>query len=328
MTHDIPSQSRSTSAMFLNSRAARLCDTLVERQAELRVALHDDGVSPPVVDCGVQVPGSLEAGQVLAEICMAGLGRVTLAASAKWFPFAQLSVQTDQPLAACLLSQYAGWRIEQEDFFGMGSGPMRSAAQVEALYQSFPCLNNTGKAVGVLEACQLPPAAVGLHLADQCGVSPRQLSLLVAPTNSLAGIVQIVARSIETAMHKLHELKFDVACIVSGLGSAPLPPSGGPPLRAMGRANDAMLYGASVVLWCDCEDGLLAEIITQVPSCSSPDYGRPFAELFESCHHDFYQMDKLLFSPAAISMISMQSGRTFSAGQIDKSIVDSSFLSA
>ena len=180
--------------------------------------------------------------------------------------------------------------------------------------------------MGVIEHSELPPAAVCLNIAEKCGVSPRQLSLLVAPTNCLAGVMQIVARSLETAVHKLHELRFDVACVRSGLGTAPLPPSGGSYLSAMGRANDAILYGAAVILWCDCDDQQLAEIVEQVPSCSSPDYGRPFAELFAVYDHDFYQMDKMLFSPAAVSMISLQSGRTFAAGKTDEQLVKRSFL--
>ena len=126
------------SALTLNSRAARLYESLVERQAELRVDLHDDGVSPPIIDCGVHVPGSLEAGRLLSEICLGGFGKVALEFSAAWYPFAQLTVQTDQPLAACLLSQYAGWRIEGEQFCGMGSGPMRARRRSNRCLKHFP----------------------------------------------------------------------------------------------------------------------------------------------------------------------------------------------
>lgn len=315
------------SAMTLNSRAERLVEMLVARQDELRVALRDDGVSPPIVDCGIHVAGSLEAGKLLSEICLAGIGSVAVEYSPTWFPFPQLNVRTDDPLTACLLSQYAGWRIELAGFCGMGSGPMRAAAQVESLYETFPCRDNAGSAVGVIEAAEFPPVAACLEIAEKCGVSPRQLSLLVAPTNSQAGLMQIVARSIETAMHKLHELKFDVSCVRSGLGSAPLPPCGGPTLLAMGRSNDAILYGASVILWCDCDDQELAQIVEHVPSCASRDYGRPFAELFAAYNHDFYQVDKLLFSPAAISLISTRTGRTFAAGKLNPQIVKKSFLS-
>ncbi len=225
------------------------------------------------------------------------------------------------------MSQYAGWQIERNGFHAMGSGPMRALAQVEDLFAAFPIKDNSGSSVGVIESSLLPPAELCNFVADQCGISPRKLTLLVAPTNSLVGTMQIVARSVETAMHKLHELKFDVQCVRSGLGTAPLPPSGGKTLVAMGRTNDAILYGASVILWCDCEDDYLAEFVTRVPSCSSSDYGRPFAQLFESYDYDFYKMDKLLFSPAAISMISLRSGRTFSAGEINDALVKQSFFS-
>ena len=85
-------------------------------------------------------------------------------------------------------------------------------------------------------------------IAAACQVEPSSVTLLVAPTASLAGGVQVVARSVETAMHKLAELKFDLARIVSAHGSAPLPPVAGDDLAAIGRTNDAILYGARVVL--------------------------------------------------------------------------------
>ncbi len=75
--------------LTLNSRGTRLCEQLIDRQSELRVQWLDNGIDPPVVDCGIQVAGSLEAGTRLSEICMAGLGTVTLSSSSRWFPFAQ-----------------------------------------------------------------------------------------------------------------------------------------------------------------------------------------------------------------------------------------------
>ena len=62
------------------------------------------------------------------------------------------------------------------------------------------------------------------YVAERAGVAPAELTLLFAPTASLAGGVQIAARIVETALHKLHELDFDVRRVVSGFGTCPLPP--------------------------------------------------------------------------------------------------------
>ena len=97
--------------------------------------------------------------------------------------------------------------------------------------------------VGVLETGKLPPEEICLDIANKCGVSPDRLTLLVARTASLAGTVQIVARSVETALHKLHTLGFELNRIQFAEGVAPLPPLATDDLTAIGWTNDAILYG-------------------------------------------------------------------------------------
>ena len=100
----------------------------------------------------------------------------------------------------------------------------------------------------MLETRKPPPPAIVAKIADACRVAPRQSRSFAAPTASLAGGLQIVARSVETALHKLAELKFDLSRIISAHGTAPLPPVAANDLAAIGRTNDAILYGARVIL--------------------------------------------------------------------------------
>ena len=112
----------------------------------------------------------------------------------------------------------------------------------------------------------------------------------------------MVARSVETALHKLHELGFDLSRVVSGQGSAPVPPVAEDDLAGIGVTNDAILYGGRVTLYVCGDDASLAEVGPQVPSCASADYGQPFAEVLASYNHDFYQIDPLLFSTATATL--------------------------
>src|SRR5439155_16234806 len=96
-------------------------------------------------------------------------------------------------------------------------------------------------------------AVVG-SVAQALGLAANKITLLAAPAASLAGNLQVVARSLETALHKLHELKFDLNQVVAGFGSAPLPPVARDELGAIGRTNDAILYGGRVNLWVQAED--------------------------------------------------------------------------
>ena len=70
--------------------------------------------------------------------------------------------------------------------------------------------------------------------------------------------MQVVARSVETALHKLHEIGYDLHNVVSGFGAAPLPPVAADDLVGIGRTNDAILYGGEVTLWVKDDDRRLA----------------------------------------------------------------------
>lgn len=310
----------------LNERAHALADRLAERAEELRVAVHRVG-GARLIDCGVQAPGGLQAGLFLARVCMADLadiGYVPLEVSGLAFPGVQ--VHTDQPLAACMVSQYAGWQISVGKFFAMGSGPMRARHGREELFNNIGFREQADLAVGVLETRKLPDESVISHLAEKLELPADRLTLLVAPASSLAGTVQVVARSVETALHKLHTLKFALHQVVSGHGVAPLPPVAREEIKAIGRTNDAILYGGRVTLWVQAEDELLAEVGPKVPAAASLDYGAPFAQIFARYGGDFYKIDPLLFSPAEVVFHNLRTGRCHRFGQVAPQVLGQSFL--
>ena len=310
----------------LNRRAAELCEALVRDHQPLRAAVRTTASGTRLVDCGIEVPGGLETGRRLAEICLAGLASVRFVPSTlESTPGVAVLVTTDHPLSACMAAQYAGWQITGEKFFAMGSGPMRAAAAKEALFSTIGGTEQAEHAVGVLETRQFPPDAVCRDVAAACGVSPEGLTLLLAPTASLAGTVQVVARSVETAMHKLFELGFDLRRVESGFGFAPLPPPAGDDLAAIGRTNDAILYGGEVTLFVRGDDASLEAVGPRVPSGASSDHGQPFATIFQRYNRDFYKIDPHLFSPARITLSSLDTGRTFSFGHTLPRVIHESF---
>lgn len=310
----------------LNERGLLRCERLLERADDLSVAIDSRPRCARVIDCGVRAAGGLQAGLALAEVCMAALGDVRLiAARPDIWTGPAVQVHTDQPIAACMASQYAGWQITSDRYFAMGSGPMRAARGREELFDSIGYRESAQRAVGVLESGKLPPDEVCVQIAEDCGVAPTDLTLLVAPTASLAGTIQVVARSVETCLHKLHELDFDLSCVRSGFGVAPLPPVAADDLTGIGRTNDAILYGGEVALWVNSDDGLLEEIGPAIPSSSSPDHGVPFGEVFQRYNHDFYRIDPLLFSPAVVTLNNLNSGRSFRFGQLCPEVLRKSF---
>jgi methenyltetrahydromethanopterin cyclohydrolase len=266
----------------------------------------------------------MEAGLLLARVCLADLAEVDIE-PAGYGTLPMVQVRTDHPVLACMASQYAGWEVRGDDFFAMGSGPMRAAAAREVLFQDIGYREKASHAVGVLESGKLPDDAACRDIAAKCDVDPANVILLVAPTRSLAGTLQIVARSVETALHKLHALKFDLHRIKSAWGQAPLPPPAKNDLAGIGRTNDSILYGAHAALYVRGDDASLEEIGPQIPSRASKDYGRPFAEVLAAYNHDFYQVDPLLFSPAMITLVNLDSGNSFRFGRINEEILARSF---
>jgi methenyltetrahydromethanopterin cyclohydrolase len=267
---------------------------------------------------------------LLAEACLGGLGRVSISGcdESRYGVANAVNVWTDQPLLGCLGCQYAGWPVSSEDYFAMGSGPMRLLrGQEPVLVKEKLCDAKADSACGVLESDKLPTEATIAAIAADCGVQAQKITLGIAPSTSIAGSIQIVSRSVETAMHKLHELEFDVKTVVSATGSAPLPPPApmGGTIAGIGRTNDAMLYGATVSIWVDCPDDHIDSILEKIPSSASPDHGKPFAEIFADYNHDFYQVDPSLFSPAVVVIHNLRSGRTFSAGRILTDVLRESF---
>ena len=316
----------------LNKRAFERTQQIARNAEELAVRLVDDGVGPVILDFGVSVTGGLAAGVALAGVCLADLATVELVPGQPevWLGPA-VAVRTDHPIEACLAAQYAGWRISGDNFFAMASGPMRGLAGKEDLFRVLGYPESRGYrtsedvAVGILESTILPPDEVARQIAADCNVDVRSLTLLVAPTASIAGHIQVVARSIETALHKLHELGFDLQRVVSGFGTAPLPPIANDDLQGIGRTNDAVLYGGQVTLWVRGDDESLEEVVDRVPSCASPDFGRPFGEVFASYDHDFYQIDPHLFSPAVIQFVNLDTGHCWQSGHVRPDVLRESF---
>jgi methenyltetrahydromethanopterin cyclohydrolase len=310
----------------LNDRAAALADALAEGADEFGVQVSALPNAARVIDCGIDAPGGLEAGRRMAEICMAGLGTLgfaPLTLEGRWFP--AITVSTDHPALACLGSQYAGWQLKREKYFAMASGPGRALIRAEDLYDDLDVSEQAQSAVLCLETREPPTEEIAAYAAERAGVAPDALTLVVAPTASLAGGVQIAARVVETAMHKLHEVDFDVRQVRSGIGTCPLPPVAGDDGEGIGRTNDAVLYAGQVHLTVDAGDDELEALAPKVPSSASSDHGEPFGALLERAGFDFYKLDPMLFSPAEVRLTSIETGRTFAAGSVDLEVLERSF---
>ena len=312
----------------MNERAWALADSCVERAAEWRIGVHLLASGARVIDAGVNVAGGFAGGRAMAELCMGGLGHVDYTSliidGGTW---SGVSVWTDHPAAGCMASQYAGWSINPEGFFAMGSGPLRALARVEReLFAKLSYAEHASRGVLVLETRALPTDAVAAWVAGKAGIRPADLTFVVAPTASIAGGVQIVARVLETGLHKMDALGFDVTRVVSAMGTAPLAPTARSDIRAIGRTNDCILYGGQARYTVDAADEELAQLATRLPACASSDYGTPFYDTFKRYDNDFYKIDPMLFSPAEVWLMSATTGRTFHGGRLNPDVLRASLF--
>jgi methenyltetrahydromethanopterin cyclohydrolase len=320
----------SVPTLSVNQRSAALVARLIGDAEELRIGVSRGELGETLIDAGSKSPGGIAAGIRIAEICMGGLGQVELlpsSATPRW-PWT-LVARSSNPVIACLASQYAGWRLADETgekpFFALGSGPARALARREPLFKDLRYSDNAARSTLIIEGSRPPPKTIVATVAQHCRIKPEDLTIIFAPTQSLVGCTQIVARVLEVALHKTHELGFSLEHIVDGVGAAPLCPPHPDFVTAMGRTNDAIIFAGRVQLYVTGPADEARALAEKLPSRASRDYGRPFSEIFRQAKGDFYAIDPMLFSPARITVTALETGESFQLGDIDLELLDASF---
>lgn len=315
------------SLVSVNAGARPLVEQLLREADTLGVSVRQDERGVCIVDAGIEAPGSVAAGLLVGEICMGGLGRVALRSGGSDWP-TWLDVRSSQPVLACLGSQYAGWSLAAskeetggKKFFALGSGPARALAGKEKLFGELAYRDQATQGVLVLEVDRAPPAVVIDKVLRDCGLAAEGLTIILTPTSSPAGTTQVVARVLEVALHQAHESGFALADVIDGSGSAPLPAPSPDGVEAMGRTNDAILYGGRVHLTVKGSDEAARTLAAKLPSGNSRDHGRSFAEIFKEVQFDFYKIDPALFAPAEVWVSNISSGNTWHGGATDMDLL-------
>ncbi len=313
----------------INNRAWAIAQAMIADAETLRIGVTKGPAGETLIDAGAKSPGGIAAGIGLARICMGGLADIRVGSdpTTPAWPWS-VSVQSSQPVTACLASQYAGWSLSAEapdKFFALGSGPARSLARKEELFSELAYTDDATQAVLVMESGKAPPASVLEKIARDCKVAAENLVVLFAPTQSLAGSVQVVARVLEVALHKAHAVHFPLDRIVDGMGTAPLSPPHPDFVTAMGRTNDAIIFGGRVQVFVTGPASDARDLAEKLPANVSKDYGKPFADVFRGVKGDFYKIDSMLFSPAEAIVTAVETGESFRAGGLDLALLQASF---
>jgi len=313
--------------LSVNRNALRVLQRLIERQVEYNVNVKNLTSGTTFIDAGISSKGGFLAGKLITEICLGGYGKANLSFMTYGdMKLPSIFVATDYPAIATLGSQFAGWKISVGKYFAMGSGPARALAlKPKELYEKIDYRDESDVAVILFETAEEPPPEAAEFIARECNVAADKLYIIATPTSSIAGSVQISGRVVETGLHKLTEVGLDPKCVLYGCGSAPIAPIHPKFAKAMGRTNDMILYGGSTTYIVDYEfDEKLKEITEKVPSSTSKDYGKPFADVFKKAGYDFYKIDPGLFAPASIIVNNVRTGSVFKAGEVNDAIIKQS----
>jgi methenyltetrahydromethanopterin cyclohydrolase len=314
--------------LSVNALARPLVERLLAQAEALELSVGRDTTGICIVDAGIEVRGSVAAGLLIGEICMGGLGQAGLHASGLESWPTWIEVRSSKPVLACLGSQYAGWSLAAtkeetggKKFFSLGSGPARSLAGKEDLFKELGYRDRCDSGVLVMEVDRPPPKVIIDKLLHDCALKPEALTIILTPTSSIAGTTQIVARVLETALHKAHTLGFALHHIVDGVATAPLPSPTPDGVQAMGRTNDAILYGGQVHLSVRGDDAAALALARHLPSTTSSDHGRSFADIFKEAGYDFYKIDAGLFAPAEVWISNLDSGHTWHGGALNMALL-------
>ncbi|MEM2517665.1 MAG: methenyltetrahydromethanopterin cyclohydrolase [Candidatus Bathyarchaeia archaeon] len=311
----------------INANALRIVNEMIERKDELKIKIEKTCRGAKIIDAGVETKGGYLAGKYIAEICLGGLGSVSLNPfNCEGLLLPSIFVSTEYPAIALLGSQCASWRIKVGEYFALGSGPARALAlKPKNLYYEINYNDQTDVAVIVLESNQKPSDEVVNYIAEECKVPHENVYAIVTPTSSIAGSTQIAARIAENGLYRLYRLNLDPKKVLYACGYAPIAPIHPKFDEAMGRTNDMLIYGGMTFFVVDFDnDEDLKRIVEKASSVGSKDYGKPFAEIFKEADSNFYKIDPALFSPAVITVNNIKTGSTFTSGNINANILKQS----
>lgn len=315
----------------VNLEAKKTVDLMIKNADELNITVDVLDNGSTVIDAGVNVSGSFKAGELYTKVCLGGMADVGISIPgdlSEKFALPSVKIKTDFPAISTLGSQKAGWSVSVGDFFALGSGPARALALKPAeTYEEIGYKDDADLAILTLEADQLPGTDVTDAIASDSNVSAENVYVLVAPTSSLVGSIQISGRVVENGTYKMLEfLHFDVNKVKHAAGIAPIAPVDPDGLKAMGKTNDAVLFGGRTYYYVESdEDDDIKSIAEKLPSSASDGYGKPFFDVFKEAEFDFYKIDKGMFAPAEVVINDLRTGEIFKAGYVNSELLMKSF---
>lgn len=325
--------------LSVNAEAMKIVRKILDSPEALGVEVSRFPCGSTLIDMGQRARGSWQAGRYFTLVTVGGLGDVsfesfmlaaapsTAAEPSTTVRLPAVRLMVDRPMEACMGCQVAGWRLVDEPDAPILAGPARTLNTPPDYHVRLSGYRDHAHE-GVVTVQMSRPVTddMALVMAKACDLAPENLFILASRHACLVSTIQVPARGIETAMHRLALEGFDLGCIQHAFCTGPIPPLVDDELSSMGRINDALYYGGEVFLYVDASDDLLEMVVPKVVSEVSPLARRSFAELYRDAGYDFHAIPLDAHTPAVLHMTNVNSGRTFSAGHFDYEVLQRSFF--
>lgn len=313
----------------VNKHSVELAKQLIHREQQYKVRSYkEEGVT--VIDCGVKMEGSWEAGKIISEILLGGLNHIYY----ETFPekiggtyFQGINVMSDFTVVQQAGCNISGWELEKGEFAPVVAGPARTLARKEndwlEPYSDYRDQYESG--VITLEQSELPSKELVLKIVKAVGIPAENLYIAVASSASLVASIQVAARILEMALNRLKDLKFDLSAIKEAHGFCVVPPVIQDQTAAMGRLNDVLRYGGAATYTVDCEDSEVLDVLEYIYSETCSDYGVLFQDIYKKYGCNFYKIPSEVMAPAKIVMINQRTGNIFAGGDFQLTLLRESF---
>jgi methenyltetrahydromethanopterin cyclohydrolase len=286
-----------------------------------------------ILDMGIEVDGSWLGAKRWVEAAHGGLAEVTFGRmQIKELDVPTVEVVVDNPLLSVIACEAGVWKIGSGEFAPVASGPARVKARDDHWTKLVEYEDPFPYALVQLQMPRLPDDSALEYVATACAIPLDHVTALVAPSASLVGGLQVVSRAFEQCLVALVQTtSFDLTTIVHGYGRAPVPPVMKDEILAMGRINDALVYGGSSGLWLrHPDDETVRRTAEALPFSvqAGADYDKGYAKIYETYGHNFFNIPHNLDVPAKVMMANLLTGSVFVAGKIDEELLYRSFTEA
>jgi methenyltetrahydromethanopterin cyclohydrolase len=299
----------------VNDSVTKYVDKLLDREEELGIKSNYLENKAMVIDCGVNSPGSIEAGILYSMISLGGLGNVTVVPGIidnYYINFVQAII--DRPAIACLCSQKPAWKFKADGFAGTGYGPARAISQKpKNIFTAINYSDDSEIAVINIETQALPGTKELDYVARQCSTDPECVVALIARPNSIVNSIVNSTRVVEWAMNRLFQLGYDVKDIASASSVCPVSPLKKEESDFLGASFDSIAYYGMAYFYVKSRDDKFKDIT----SLSSRSYGKSFKTLLKESQGDFSKVDAAMYAPARILVNGMQDGSLEVYGKLD-----------